>query len=107
MSFNQPKKRGSEVRVDDLAGNWPGTYGSRRHRVPLNSRDEGSECESMTWRAMSARPFLLALLGDHRRHLQVRLKLQHVDRLENLFEKRLHPQRILGVAASVQIESKV
>jgi len=38
--------------------NGPGIYCSTRHRMPFNSRSEGSTCVSMTWRTLSARPYL-------------------------------------------------
>jgi len=44
------------MRVDDVAGNGPGIYCLPRRRMPFHSRDKASECVSMTWRAMSARP---------------------------------------------------
>jgi len=28
---------------------WPGRHCSPRHRMPFNSRNEGSKCVSMTW----------------------------------------------------------
>jgi hypothetical protein len=46
-------RRGPTMRVHDVAANGPGRCFScsPRHSMPLNSRDEGSECVSITWRA--------------------------------------------------------
>ena len=41
--------------INDTAAG-PCGYRLPCHRVPAKSRDEGSKCESTTWRAMSARP---------------------------------------------------
>jgi len=45
------------MRVHDVAGNGSGRYCSPRHGMPWNSRNEGSKCVSVTWRATSARPY--------------------------------------------------
>jgi len=37
------------MRVDDVAGNGPGIYCSPRHRMPFNSRNEGSKRVLATW----------------------------------------------------------
>ena len=34
------------MRVDDSLGQGPGRYCSPRHRVPLKSRDKGTQCVS-------------------------------------------------------------
>jgi len=48
--------------VDDVAGKGPCRYCSPRHRMPVYSREEGSQCVSavddVAWRALSARPHL-------------------------------------------------
>ena len=36
----------------------PGNYVTPRHSMPFDSRYEGSECVLMTWRAVSARPWV-------------------------------------------------
>ena len=51
--------------MEDMAGNSPGRYYSPRHRIPCNSRKEVSKCVSMTWRAMSARPYRRPLATTH------------------------------------------
>ena len=43
--------------VNGVAGNGSGTHCSPRHGMPFNSRNEGSQRVSMTWRAVSARPY--------------------------------------------------
>jgi len=50
------------MRVDEKAGNGRGRYCccSPRHGMPSNSRNEGSERLSMTWRALSGGPYLAA-----------------------------------------------
>jgi hypothetical protein len=55
------------MRVHEVAGNVPGTHSLPRHRMPLNSRDEGSKGVLMTRRAISGGPWVRkksnALLG--------------------------------------------
>jgi len=41
------------MRVNDVAGDGPGGYSSTRHRTPFNSGNEGLQCVSMTWQAIS------------------------------------------------------
>jgi hypothetical protein len=38
--------------VDDVVGTGSGRYSSPRHWMPTHSRNEGSNCVSMRWRAM-------------------------------------------------------
>jgi hypothetical protein len=45
------------MRADDMAGNGPSRYCSRRRTLPLESINEGSRCVWMTWRATSGRPY--------------------------------------------------
>ena len=40
-----------------VAVKGPGRYCSPRHRMPFKSRNEGSDCVSMKWPAISARPY--------------------------------------------------
>jgi hypothetical protein len=40
-----------------LAAVGPGRHYSPHYRMSFESRNEGSKCESMTWRATSARPY--------------------------------------------------
>ena len=47
----------------DVRGHGHGRYCLPRHRVPCNSRNEGSIWVSMTWRAMSARPYCVGSPG--------------------------------------------
>jgi hypothetical protein len=42
------------MRVEDVAGDWPGRYYSPRHEMPAYSRNEASQSASMTWREISA-----------------------------------------------------
>jgi hypothetical protein len=48
-------------------GVWPGSYCSQRHRMPCVLRNEGSNCASMTWRAMGladiSRQFIVCCLA--------------------------------------------
>ena len=53
----QLNRRGFYVRSTTLL--VPGGYRSPCHWVPLYSRDEGSKCVVPTWRAISARPYVL------------------------------------------------
>ena len=41
----------------------PGRYCSPRHRMPSNSRNEGSQCVSMTWRGIFACPWPAAAVA--------------------------------------------
>ena len=47
--------------VDDTAGNGPGRYCSPRHRMPFNSRDQGSLHVWLMLRAIPARSYLLGV----------------------------------------------
>jgi len=44
------------MHVNDGAGNI--CYCSPHHKIPLDSRNQGSKCMSMMRRAISARPYL-------------------------------------------------
>ena len=44
--------------VDDVVGTGSGRYSSPRHWMPTHSRNEGSNCVSMRWRAMICRPYM-------------------------------------------------
>jgi hypothetical protein len=45
------------MRVDDVAGDICQTIQGGGEVMPFNSRDEGTTCVSITWRAMSGRPY--------------------------------------------------
>jgi hypothetical protein len=46
---------------DDVAGNEPGGYCSPRCRTPFDSIIEGSNCISVTRRAISGRPYTVVI----------------------------------------------
>ena len=46
------------MRVGDVAGRGPGIDCTTHRRIPFYSRNEDLKCVSMTWRAISARPYL-------------------------------------------------
>ena len=48
--------------VDDMAGNVSSIHWSPHHRMPFDCRSRASNCLSMTWRAISARPYYLVKL---------------------------------------------
>ena len=60
--------------VDAVADNGPGRYCSPRSGMPCKSRNEGSGCESMTWRAVSGRPYLMANPGSVGYRLDMMMK---------------------------------
>ena len=70
------KRRGFGLPLEDVVGNEPGRYYSPRHMVPFNSRNEGSKCATMTWRAIYARPLETATQPPKWQTLGPRLALE-------------------------------
>jgi hypothetical protein len=53
----------------------PGRHCSQRHMMDVNSSNEGSECVSVTWRELSARPVVRCRLSREARVLTARRRL--------------------------------
>jgi len=51
-----PRGAGAVLRARELWRVGPARYCSPHHRMPLNSRNEGSKCVSIMWQATSSRP---------------------------------------------------